>query len=186
MSDLLYFTGDKYNLDQYFAAEVKIAGLTVGLLFNLITPSEIANTILTIIGIPLKEDKMLQFINNLCLHELWKGCPREDYFSLALSAIMVYFEQLNHFVALKKLVLLMRAEWGMSVKSFYEAVRKCRLGLIANAKGLTSDAECISRFNFMLQYSFADLITYVLASSFEGNSEQADQSFSIEQDVQTI
>ena len=95
ITDFLSFSGDQYSVEKFIKFEIYVAKLTMHIFTNAVTPSEVASYILMSMGI-VPDDKMLQFIQNLCLHELWQNGSEASPFALALAAIMVYFEQLNY------------------------------------------------------------------------------------------
>jgi len=169
ISDFLYFSGDQYSTEKFIKFEVHVAKLTMHLFANVVTPSETANYILLSVGI-VPDDKMLQFIQNLCLHELWQNGSESSPFALAFAAVLVYFEQLNHHEAIRQLILTVHFNWESDFQKFYQEISLIRQRLISSARFLTNDQNCIERFNRMLQHTFEDVVSFILEAAFESPS----------------
>lgn len=156
-------------MEKFIKFEVYVAKLTMHLFPNVVTPSEIANYILLSLGI-LPDEKMLQFIHNLCLHELWQNGSSASPFALAFSSVLVYFEQINHHEAIRKMILIVHFDWEPEFRKLYQGISLLRQRLISNARFLTTDQTCIERFNRMLQHAFEDVVSCVLEAAFESPS----------------
>ncbi len=147
---------------------------TVGQIIPLIiTPSEISSYILSCVQDTTNCKKMTHFINNLCLHDLWKNGSDLPYFALAFGAVFVFFEQMNNAEKIRRLVLLLNFDWRDSFKKLSFEVSIARARLVDSARFLTTDCHCIARFEQMMRYTFEDISAHFLktADSFESRDQ---------------
>lgn len=186
MSDLLYFAGGEHSPEEYCELEVWVVTQTAHSFGSVLHPSEICTYVLLSLGISQRDEKMLQFMNNLCLHERWKNGSELSAFALGFSAVLVYFEQLNHVEVVSKMISLIFVQWEEGFRHVYPEVSVARSRLVDSARCLTNDQQCIERFNFMVTYSFEELVSYIAENSVEIDSKNSENSFILEKECEKI
>jgi hypothetical protein len=183
--DFLYATGEKYTIKQFIQKEINILNHSVHILSDFVTPSEACNYLLSSLEVN-PDEKMLQFINNLCLHEMWKSGKNLSSFALTYSAVLVYYEQMNHLPMIKRLVTMVHDDWEDDFRELYPEISELRSRIIDSARFLTSDNQCIARFNDMLQYSLREIMFYVFEASFECAHTNAGNPAKLQEDANMV
>jgi hypothetical protein len=183
--DFLYAAGERYSVSQFIQKEISIVNMTIHLLGEVVTPSEICNYFILYLGVSLDE-KMLQFTNNLCLHEMWKTGNTFSFFSIAYSSLLIYYEQLNHLEMIENIVKMVHNDWEEDYREVYPEICMVRHRLIDSARFLTVDDQCIARFNHMYQYSLKEIFHFVFDSPFESAPVNAENSLTLGENVSTI
>jgi hypothetical protein len=103
---------------------------------------------------------MLQFVGNLCRHQVWECGSGISFFVLAYCAVFIFFEQMGDLPRVIKLLNFIR-QFEATSPALTQEISMVREQLIRNAARLTNNADLIVRFRSMLGHDFHAITQHV-------------------------
>lgn len=151
---------NQHSLRKFYETEVLVVSQASNLMSQIIFPSEIIQYILISIGMFNNDSIVLQFVSNLCRHEIWENGNGTSYFVMAYCAIFIFFEQMGDLPKIIQLLKLLNRLENENVALTPE-VALVRQKLIRNAVRLTNSEELILRLKTMLKHDFFAIVQHV-------------------------
>jgi hypothetical protein len=96
------------------------------------------------------------------MFELCKHGSIASYFSLAFSALVIFFEQLSKIEVVFEMVTFLFSEINFLPLIMITEISSVRKRLLINAMKMTPEEQTIARFATMMSYSFEDIVELYL------------------------
>ena len=160
---LLEACGFRFSAEQLRAEEARVLLRSAQLLPSLLGPSDVYNLLLLVTGADKAPAELREFLEKICLFEMWEGGPdRPACFVLGLAALVVYLEIAGDFVLLRKVLSLVHFDWSEHFRALYPRIEECRKKLFLTAKKLSKDSASCGKISGLQAYDFGYLVARLL------------------------
>jgi len=160
LQQFILSVNDPFSQQQFLEMELRVVTEASNLISQVVFPSEITQYTLFSIGITNVDSTVLQFVHNLCKHEIWQNGYGISYIVLAFTAVFIFYEQMGDIQNVTQLLEFLNKFERENVALTPE-IAVVREKLIRDAVRLTSCPDLISRLRAMLMYDFYTLIQHV-------------------------